>query len=381
MRASGRLPTVLLVNLALLAACRQEPATSSARPRPVRVLRPSAIGCSDAPRFSGSVEPLVRVDLAFKRGGYVQRLLDVNGPKGPRAVDQGDVVRKGQVLAAIREGDYAVKLQQARAQLAQAQVAERQAKQEFERARALHASNAVPQALFEGAESKAQATTAQVQAARGLVDEATLALGDCQLRAPLDAQVMKRLVERGSLVGPGSPGFVLADTRAMKVIFGVADAMLGRVRPGTSVEVTTQGQGSGTLVGRVERVAPAADARSRLFDVEVILPNSQGALRAGMIAALRLPDEGRRPSTLTVPLAAVVRPPGETTGFALFVLEGTALKMRRVEPGEFCGASVEIRSGLVPTDQVVVDGAAAAYDGEPVSVAGLPRPPASLAHR
>ncbi len=108
----GWLPTVLLVAISLLAACRQEP-PAAATPRSVRVLRPSASGCAEAPRFSGNVEPLVRVDLAFKRGGYVQRILEVKDPKGPRAVDQGDVVRKGQVLAALRQGDYAVKLQQA----------------------------------------------------------------------------------------------------------------------------------------------------------------------------------------------------------------------------------------------------------------------------
>jgi multidrug efflux system membrane fusion protein len=360
----GGLGFLLCGALVLLLGC-QGRAASAPAVRPVAVRRPLPSACSDAPRFSGNVEPLVRVDLAFKRGGYVERVLEVPDGPGRRLLEQGDAVRRGQVLVALRDGDYRAKLQQAQAQLAQVRAAERQAVQDLERARALQIGEAISRAAYEGIEARAQAAQAQAQAAAAVVDEATLAVEDCALRAPLDAQVIRRTVEVGSLVGPGTPGVILADTRSMKVVFGVPDLMLARVRPGTAVEVTIL---DARRRGKVSRVAPAADPQSRLFDVEVILPNADAALRVGMIAALRLSGDAPAAGALAVPLSAVVRPPGETTGFAVFVAAGGALAMRRVELGELCGDQVEIRAGLAADAQVVVDGAAGAHDGERVAV-------------
>jgi multidrug efflux system membrane fusion protein len=356
---------LLCCALVLLAGCRDRAGALAPAVRPVAVKNPLLSGCTGAPRFSGNVEPLVRVDLAFKRGGYVERVLEVADGTSRRRVEQGDLVRQGQVLVALRDGDYRVKLQQAQAQLAQARAAERQAVQDFERARTLQVGDAISRAAYEAIQARAEAASAQAQAAAAVVDEAALAVEDCTLRAPLDAQVIRRTVEVGSLVGPGTPGVILADTRSMKVVFGVPDVMLARVRPGTAVEVTIL---DARRTGKVSRVAPAADTRSRLFEVEVILPNGDGTLRVGMIAALRLAGEAPAAPALAVPLSAVVRPPGEDAGFAVFVAEGGTLAMRRVELGEFCGDQVEIRAGLAADAQVVVDGAAGAHDGERVSV-------------
>lgn len=368
----GRLQTALrslAIGCALVAlpACHGRADARGPALRPVAVQRPTPAACSDSPRYSGNVEPLLRVDLAFKRGGYVERVLEVADASGRRLVAEGDMVRKGQVLAALREGDYLVKLQQARAQLAQAKVAEDQARQDLERARSLQAGEVIARSAYDNAESAARAAAAQAEAAAAQVDEAALAVADCALRAPLDGQIIKRLVEVGSLVGPGSPGYVLADTRSMKVVFGVPDVMLDRVRPGTAIDVAIL---DSRRTGKVDRVAPAADPRSRLFDVEVVLPNDDRALRAGMIAALRLPGDVPEAAAapLAVPLPAVVRPPGEAKGFAVFVAREGALAMRRVEIGEFCGDEVEIRSGLAAGDEVVVEGASAAHDGERVAV-------------
>jgi multidrug efflux pump subunit AcrA (membrane-fusion protein) len=108
--------------------------------RPVRVHEPELLGCSAAPRFSGNVLPLARVDLAFKRGGYVADVRRVeNRPGG--LLDEGDHVKRGTVLARLRDADYRVKLEQARAQLIQANAAENQSKQDLERANKMFAGS------------------------------------------------------------------------------------------------------------------------------------------------------------------------------------------------------------------------------------------------
>jgi multidrug efflux system membrane fusion protein len=350
-----------------LSACKAPASTKPASLRTVRVRAPEPSACSASPRFSGNVEPLVRVDLAFKRGGYVEALEQVKSGGTTRVVDEGDVVKKGAVLASLRSADYRVKVEQAKAQLAQARLGEVQAHRDFERVKGLSASGSVAQAVFDAAETQAQAAQVQVRAAVAAVEEASLALGDSALRAPLDATLLKRLVEVGSLVGPGTPGFVLADTSSMKVVFGVPDVMLGRVAVGAPIEVTIGALSPLARAGQVSRVAPAADPTSRLFDVEVVLPNPDGSVRAGMIASLRA-VEAPTALALALPLSTIVRPPGKSEGFAVFVAEGEALRMRAVQPGEFCGKTVEITSGLGPKDRVVVEGAAGSFDGERVAI-------------
>jgi RND family efflux transporter MFP subunit len=353
------------VAIALLSGCsRTSDVTRDVRP--VRVREPQATACAGTLRFSGNVQPLARVDLAFKRGGYVREIFRVAARPGGLA-DEGDHVKRGTVLARLRDADYRVKLQQARAQLVQAKAAETQATQDLERVKKMFDGKAVPQSTLDGAENKASAATAQTHTAELSVEESELALADCALVAPLDAVIMKRMVEPGALVGPGSPGFILADTSSMKVTFGAPDVTLAQMKVGTKLQVLVEGRGQSLITGEVSRVAPMADPKSRLFEVEIILPNADGSLLAGMIASIRV-DETAAGVPLAVPLTAVVRPPGEPNGFAVFVLEESGLKIRAISPGELCAGNVEVRSGLKPDERVVVEGAAQSFDGEHVRV-------------
>jgi multidrug efflux system membrane fusion protein len=361
----------IFLPVALACGCQVGGATERAV-RPVRVEAVKERAADKSLRFTGNVEPRVRVDLAFKRGGYVADLLRVKDERGVmRAVQEGDLVKQGTVLARLREADYRVKLEQAKAQLAQAATARDQAKLDLDRAKQLLSTESIPQALFDGAQAKHRAGEAQADAAQAMVDEAGLALGDASLVAPMDAVVLKRLVEVGSLVGPGSGGFVLADTLSVKVVFGVPDTLLDRLPLSTVLRVNALGVPDTVFEGRVSRIGASADLRSRLFDVEVTIPNQDGRLKPGMIASLSAPEEKAK-ATPVVPLSAVVRPPGATEGFAVFVAEGkddrAILRARRVEVGELFGSQVEIMQGLAAGERVVVVGASFAFDGESVAL-------------
>jgi RND family efflux transporter MFP subunit len=367
----NRLVLSVVVLVLSVAGCNRAVEPAPVIVRPVRTANPQPAACAATPRFSGNVQPLARVDLAFKRGGYVDEVLRVAARPGG-LVDEGDRVKRGTVLARLRSADYRVKLGQARAQLGQATAAATQATQELARAQQIFAGGGGAKAMVEGAENKLAASDAQVRAASLLVEEAQLALADCELAAPLDAVVVKRMVEPGNLVGPGSPGFILVDNSSMKVTFGVPDVMLERVKVGTRVSVTLDVAGATPFDAAVTRVAPVGDLKTRLFEVEVLLPNTDGHLRAGQIASLQLEASAARGDggapTLAVPVNAVVRPPGAAEGFAVFVNEGGVLHPRLVQPGELCASTVEILGGLDAKDQVVVDGAAQSFEGERVAV-------------
>lgn len=362
----------LPLSVALLAAvaCTARPAVD--RPAlPVRVAAVEFRVQDASARYSANVEPLVRVDLAFKVGGYIEEVLQVRGPDGRvRLVQDGDTVRQGTVLARIRDADYQVRLAQARGGVAQAEAALGAARQDFDRATALMKDQAIPQAVMDGAKSKLDGTQGAVDLARAMLRQAQLAVGDTALKSPIDGVVLKRLVEVGSLVGPGSGGFVLADVSSVKAVLGVPDSGLGMFPVDAKVPVRVEALGV-VREGHVTRVSPYADPRTRVFDVEVTLPNSDGVLKPGMVASAAAP-EGPAGRVATVPVQAVRRPPGSTEGYAVFVVEESAgrtvARVRKVRIGEIRGSSIEVPEGVREGERVIVSGATLAVDGGAVAV-------------
>ncbi len=126
-------------------------------------------------------------------------------------------------------------------------------------------------------------------------------------------------VEVGSLVGPGALGFVIADTKTVKVVFGAPDKLIEKLRPGGSLVrfEAVPGDFSGTIT----RIAPSADVRSRVFDVEATLPNPKDQLKVGMIAKLVSPTRRSTRRRWSLPLTAVVRSPRDPRGFSVYVVE------------------------------------------------------------
>jgi len=110
--------------------------------------------------------------------------------------------------------------------------------------------------------------------------------------------------------------------------------------------------------------------------VEVTIPNPGERLKPGMIAALQVGEEAKalasKEALPAVRLSAIVRPPGETEGYAVFVVgeEGgrPVARVRKVALGEALGNSIAIVSGLKVGERVIVNGATLLTDGEPVRI-------------
>jgi multidrug efflux system membrane fusion protein len=342
----------------ILAGCGGE--VPPAPPLPVTVHAVASGGGAGGLRYSASVRPDVQVDVAFKVSGYIDQVLQVRGADGRlRAIQDGDYVRRGTVLARVRDNEY-------RDAAAQTQASLTQAKADFDRVSQMFESRSASKADYDAA--YARYTAAQAQH-----DQAEIALADCALRAPMDGYLLRRAVEVGSLVAAGTPGFTVADTRAMKVVFGVPDVMVGSMKMGAAQNVTTEAVPGKVLRGRITRVAPSADATSRVFEVEVTIPNGEGRLRAGMIAALQVADAPatRSAPMPVVPLNAVVRPPRDPKGFAVYVVEGDSqprAKLRTVQLGGIEGNLVQITGGIQAGDRVIVRGATLVVDSQVVQI-------------
>jgi multidrug efflux system membrane fusion protein len=122
--------------------------------------------------------------------------------------------------------------------------------------------------------------------------------------------------------------------------------------------------------GTVTQIAPAADQRTRVFEVSISVDNSEGELREGMVAALDLATGKQAGSIVTVPLDSIVQ--AGDGSFAVYTTEKsgdeTTVRLTAIETGEVVGNRVMVTSGLSPGNEIVVTGTAQVSDGQIVNV-------------
>jgi membrane fusion protein, multidrug efflux system len=325
-------------------------------------------------RYSAQIEPATRVDLAFKVGGYVKSITQVKGVDGAlRILQEGDEVRAGMELAAIDRTDYDQRLREARAALVQARASAEQARIDFDRTSKLAALDTASPAQLDSARTRLDTADGSLAGARARAEQAQTTLDDTSLRSPIDGVVIQRALEVGVLASPGLVAFSVAETDNLEAVFGVPDTVLPRVRLGAPQAITTEALHGTSVQGRITRIAPIADPKSRVFEVEVTIPNADQQLRSGMVASLSLADlTGPSGGEPLVPISAIVRSPHKPDGFAVYVVEQGEehphVRAREVELGEYLGNVIPVRKGLDSGEQIVVMGAGLLSDGESIEV-------------
>lgn len=369
----GRVCTALCAIGVSLACSSNEPRPAVVSPTPVKVELVSPAAEVTLARYSGSLEPSARVEMAFRVGGYVDRIGQVRGDDGVlRNLAEGDLVARGTVLARIRSEDYAQKVATARAGLGQAQSEAKLAEMELERSQKLYASHTISKAELDAKVARAEYARANVDAAGARLNEAGVALDDTLLRAPLDGVILTRDFEVGTLVSPGRTLLTVADVSQVKARFAVPEAVVEKLSVGSPVSVHVGAERETRAVqrvfdARVTRIAPAADARGRVFTVEAELNNPDGALRPGSVISVRVPEATLATAPASVPLSAIVRSPTDARGFAVYVLEGTeprgSVRLAAVQLGDVFGNAVAVESGLSVGQRVVTIGSTLVRDG------------------
>src|SRR5215469_6424255 len=367
----GNFTFAVLLASALFAGC-EHAAAPAHKAIPVRVSTAGTLKESGGLRYSANVEAFTQVSLAFKSGGYVDHIIERKGADGrTRILQVGDRVSQGEILAHVRQSEYSDKVNSARAQIDQAQANYEKAKLDFERATNLIKTESYTKVQYDAAKAALDAGAASLENANANWQQSKTALADCSLKSPLTGWVLSRNLEVGALVGTGTQAFVLADTHLVKAVFGAPDTRVSYVRLGAPQTITTTSSPE-EFHGRVTSISPSADPQSRVFSVELTIPNSDDRLKPGMIATLTLGAGKLEPVTTVVPLSAVVRSTQNTDGFAVFVVSDQSGKSiareRTVEIGDTQGNLISVTKGLKPGESVVVTGGTLIKDGDEIKV-------------
>ncbi len=391
--ASATLPKLLVVMTLLTPiGCGRRDVPQSV-PIAVQVRSVCAEPILSATRFSATIREERRIELSFKLPGTVKSLLQVRGLDGRlRDVHEGDMVTSdpNRPLAQLDEADYLRQVTAAEEKLAQAEAMEKSAIAlqvdalvTYDRIKSLLSRNAVSKQNYDDALAKKDASVAGVEAARRQVRAAKVAvhqaeddLKHCKLLLPIPLAVVSRKnVEGGERVPAGQPVFQVMDLSRLRAAFGVPDTKIGQFQIGTAVQVMADAFPSKRFVGRVTKIVPAADLRTRTFEVEVTVAEPNG-LRPGMVVAILV---GQEESMVLIPMTALHRGDRQGEGYVYTVVEEAGrqtARKRRIILGGVYDNRVRIvegeRSELRVGDPIVVSGSFRLTEGLAVRTVDVP---------
>jgi RND family efflux transporter MFP subunit len=364
-------------------------AVDARTPTAVRLVTVEASTGAESRTYSAIITPNAQVDLAFRVSGYVVEVHRTKGADGrTRAVEPGATMTKGLVLARVRASDYQAVVDKAQgaqnestagikaaeAALAEARAGFEQAEADFGRIATLWQQESITKPAYDASRARLDVAHAKVDAAAAAVaaaqqraaaaaaqlQESRIALTDTELRVPFDAVLLERRVDVGTLASPGTPAFTVADLHLVKARFSVPDTALHMFGTGMPLPLTVDAFTNERFEGHVLSIAPAADPKSRSFEITVAIDNPAMMLRSGMIASTHVADEGGDRHRVRIPIDALVHDPTRDR-YLVYVLDQkekgiTAVKAVSVRPGPFVGNQVTILDGLAAGQRIVASG-------------------------
>jgi len=317
-------------------------------------------------------------------------------------VERGSKVEAGAPLIRLRDVDYKLQAQSARAQLEQAKAqlgmregggtpkpertpavatakAELQlAESELQRAEPLARSGVLsPRELdqlrtqaaaarerHQSAINGAKAQIAAVSVAKTTLEQAATSADEAVVRAPFGGEIADRLVSLGEFVSPQIPLVRLVRVHPLRIELSVPQQHLQDVQPGQRVVLVVDAIADRKFDATVRYVSAAIERNTRSLTVEAVVPNEDGLLRPGLFATARL-QTGTTETVSELPAVAVQTAAGVSR---VFVIEGGTVRERVVSISDRTADTVIIAEGLSAGDQVAVDGFDRLGDGIAVNV-------------
>ncbi len=277
--------------------------------------------------------------VVAKVGGELRQLL----------VEEGASVRKGQVLARLDGERLRLEAAQARAQLSKLE-------RDYKRNVELQQRGLVAVSAFENLRY-------EVEAARAAYELTALQLSYTDIRAPIDGVVAERFVKTGNTLNPNDKLFRIADLSPLVAHVHVPESELWKLRAGQVASAQVDAAG-GNFQSIIRRISPVVDSNTGTFKVTLELRDPERRLKPGMFARVDIVHE-RRANVVRIARAALVEDDGNRR---VFVVQAGKAVSRAVVLGLTNGPVVEVVSGVIAGEPVVVVGQGTLKEGSPVRV-------------
>jgi len=329
--------------------------------RPVRYQAVYMTGGARVRTFSGVAKAGTESQLSFKVAGNVTRV----------AVNVGDRVQQGDLVATLDDSDYRLQVQESEASLAQARATEKNARSSYERIQALWENAGASKQDLDAALAAYESAEAQVQSIQKRLELARLQVDYTRLTAPFGGAVAAVQVEVNENVSTGQKVALLTSGDQPEVQVTVPGVLIAQIETGSQAQVGLGAVKNETFTATVTEVGVTSTGFATTYPVTVRLDTYDPRIRPGMAAEVSFRFENRGEAEhLVVPPVAV----GEDHhGRFVFVLEITAdglgvARRRAVSVGDLTSEGLEIVEGLQEGELVVTAGISRISDGQQVKL-------------
>ena len=350
--SAGLLP---LAAALLLTAC-SKPAPPEAPVRSVKVMTIGTGPLQSSVEFAGEVRARVESRLGFRVAGKLSQ----------RAVQLGEHVKAGQLLAQLDAQDYRLAADAARAQLAVAASNRDQAAADFKRFKELKDQNFISGAEFERRTTALKAAQAQVEQAQAQLASQGNQADYTRLTADVSGVVTAVEAEQGQVLSAGTPVVRIAQDGPRDVVFSVPEDKVAAIKVGSSVAVRVWAA-STTWQGTVREVAASADPVTRTFAVKVALGADASPALGSTVSVVPQALSHAGTAAIMVPTNALLQQGGKTLVWLLDPASMT-VKAQPVQVLTADGNEVVIASGLTPGMQMVTSGVHVLSANQPVTI-------------
>jgi len=341
-----------------LTGCSSQAETATEKPRgiPVRSAAVEARDLDDILVLNGTLRPRAQVQVVAEVGARLLRVVR----------DEGSRVAAGETLAVLDDTDYRLSHDRSKAALAVAEANRAHALVEKERADNLRKTGGITDKDQLSAQVSLQVAEAGLAQARAETAIAAEQQARCTVKAPFAGRVGKRYADPGAMLAHGAPIFTVVDDAVLEFRASVPSNDYARARPGALADVTVDALPDLKIHGRVARVTPLVEERTRSFEVVIEVLGQEG-LVGGLFGRAQV-RAGRLAGALVVPPAALVRDGDAPNEAQTFVVAAGKAERRAVTLGVEGASAIQVTEGLSAGDIVVLDPPAALSSGAPVEI-------------
>ncbi len=329
----------------------------------VNVVEPSSAGLSQEVVLPGNTQAFNDTPIYARTNGYLKHWY----------VDIGTHVKQGQLLADIDTPEVDQQLEQARADLKNAQANEQLAQITAARWQNLLKTNSVSKQETDQAVSDLSARQASVDSMAANVHRLEQLQSFEKVYAPFAGVITARNTDIGALINAGAGGvpqelFHMAAVNKLRVYVAVPEVDSLAAQTGAKATLTLDEFPGETFEGTIVRDSDSIDSATRTLNVEVDVNNAQGRIKTGAYAFvhLKLPQSVHASAqSLTIPANTLLF---RSEGLRVGVIRNGHAELTPIKIGRDFGATVEVVAGLQPTDQVIVNPSDSLTSGSPVQV-------------
>lgn len=296
-------------------------------------------------------------------------------------VDLGDNVTQGEVMAEIYDLPFREAVEQARAQIRQAEASFERDSTQLERQRELFERDLISRSEFDDFRATFLNSRAQYEASKAALSQSMENLENTKITSPVNGVVLSRNIAVGDVATTGQAAFEVANLVGFETRVFLPLQDWEQVQVGQPVTMSLSSRGSDIAEGVVSRKSAQLDETTGLGEVVIALTESMGSVYQGALLQSRIVLETRE-NTIVIPRSALVEkvdtyiePETGTIelerSYSAFVVQGDSVASRReLSLGIEQGDRIEILSGLNEGDELIITGQNSLEDGRPVQVAG-----------